>query len=354
MHRTPLVSAHEELGARMVDFGGWYLPVQYEGILAEHTAVRERCGIFDTCHMGRIMVTGSGAADYLSATLTVDANAMADGRCRYGFMLNEDAGIIDDLIVYRIAADNFMLVINSATIEGDLAQLNKHLTAGAALEDLSGQLAKVDIQGPLSPEITSKILGADLTDLRYFHLLEIEFEGKKAIVSKTGYTGEVGFEVYLPTDLVVSLWEKALAAGTTPAGLGARDTLRLEAGLPLYGHEMTTDITPVEAGFMRYIDTSRSFVGANALNARVASVPSIGLIAFQMEGRQSARHGNKVMIGGKEAGSVTSGSFGPSLGYCIGFAYIQLDFLAESTTFEIDNGRKMLKASVAKSPFYTK
>ena len=354
MKRTPLAETHEALKARIIDFGGWYLPVQYKGIILEHNAVREKCGIFDTCHMGRLMVKGEAAAEYLSSTLTVDASAMPDGRCKYGFMLTEDAGIIDDLIVYRISQNEFMVVINSATLDVDLAQLNKHLRLGVTIEDVSAETAKIDIQGPDSPAIASSALGVDITDLGYFRLKQIEFEGQPAIVSKTGYTGETGYEVYLPANLAAPLWKKAMAAGAVPAGLGARDTLRLESGLPLYGHEMSVDTTPIEAGFMRYIDTARTFVGAESLRAKANSEPAHKLTPFKIEGRQSARNGNKVIIGDMEAGWVTSGSFAPSLGYCVGFAYIKPDLLGGKAEFSIDNGRKLLSASVSQSPFYKK
>lgn len=354
MLKTPLAEEHEKLGARMVDFSGWYLPVQYTGIVNEHTAVRQACGAFDTCHMGRIMVTGSGSGDYLSAVVTVDAANMPVGRCRYGFLLNNDAGIIDDLIVYRLAHSEFMVVVNSATHDNDLVQLRQHIKPGVKIEDVSSSMAKIDIQGPLSPEITSKTLAFDLTDLRYFQTRIVSFRNSSIIVSRTGYTGETGFELYVPTGLIAEIWTTCLKHGATPSGLGARDTLRLEAGLPLYGHEFSTDVTPLEAGFMRYIDLQRSFIGSETLRMKAKSGPARKLTPFTIEGRQSARNGNAAIIGGEKAGFVTSGSFAPSLGYCIGFAYLDSDMSANSNTFEIDNGRKILNASVSKTPFYKK
>lgn len=345
---------HEALNARMVDFSGWYLPIQYEGIFAEHHAVRDKCGIFDTCHMGRVIVKGAAAGEYLSSTLTVDASSMPNGRCRYGFMLTEDAGIIDDLIVYRISKNEFMVVINSATLDADIKQFHKCLLPGVTIEDVSSEMAKLDIQGPDSPAVASSALGVDITDLGYFRLRQIQFEGQPAIVSKTGYTGETGYEVYLPASLAASLWTNAMTAGATPAGLGARDTLRLESGLPLYGHEMSIRTTPIEAGFMRYINLTRTFVGSAALRAKADAEPAHRLTPFQIEGRQSARNGNKVLVGDQEAGWVTSGSFGPSLGFAIGFAYIKPGLLSGLSTFSIDNGRKLLEAAVSQSPFYTK
>ena len=354
MNRTPLAEVHEKLNARMVDFSGWYLPVQYTGIVAEHFAVRQHCGIFDTCHMGRVFVSGPSAAEYLSQTLTVNAAAMSDGACRYGFLLNDAGGIIDDLIVYRISLNEFMVVINSATREGDLAQLQSHSMTGVTIEDVSEALAKIDVQGPTSPEILARVLGLDLSALRYFQFQEALYQGQRVFVSRTGYTGETGFEVYLPAACIVELWHKLIANGATPAGLGARDTLRLEAGLPLYGHEMNTTTTPLEAGFMRYIDLAREFIGVAALRAKSGAEPTVKLTPFMIEGRQSGRHGNKILISGQEAGWVTSGSFAPSLGYCIGFAYIQPAMLADKKVFQLDLGRKQLDACVTTSPFYNK
>ncbi len=354
MKRTPIAQVHEEAGARMVDFSGWYLPVQYSGILAEHGAVRERCGIFDTCHMGRLVIQGEKAAAFISSTLTVDAQAMQDGQCRYGFMLNENAGIIDDLIVYRRAGDRFMVVVNSATHDKDISHLKSRLPAGITIEDIGPATAKIDVQGPSSPHIIGHALNKDLSELRYFRFTTLDHDGQPATVSRTGYTGETGFEIYLPAEKAASLWSDLIDAGALPCGLGARDTLRLEAGLPLYGHELTEEADPAAAGMMRYIDLSRDFLGADALRVKAGTVPSHKLTPFRIEGRQAARHGNRAVINGEEIGWVTSGSFAPTLGYSIGFAYIDPSRLGNTETFGIDNGRKILNASITESPFYRK
>jgi len=351
MKKTPLSAEHERLSARMVDFSGWHLPVQYEGIFTEHAAVREACGLFDTCHMGRILAKGHWAPSFLSRTTTVDAENMPVGRCRYGFILNEAAGILDDLIIYRLCEDEFMVVVNAATRESDIKHLSAFLPDAASLDDISAKTAKIDIQGPMSTAVMKDATGIDLTALKYFCLETIAFGTEKAIVSRTGYTGETGYEIYLPSELAVEFWNKAMKAGATACGLGARDTLRLEAGLPLYGHEMTEERTPAEAGFMRYIDLSRDFIGAPAL--RQNSKPLLCLMPFRIDGRQSARNGNKVIVNSQEAGWVTSGSFAPSLGHSIGFAYVDSKSLAGSDSFGIDNGRKILEAFVTQAPFYT-
>jgi aminomethyltransferase len=352
MKRTHLAELHEESGARMVDFSGWYLPVQYTGILAEHSAVRTACGIFDTCHMGRLLFLGDNAADFISTVTTVDAHAMTDGRCRYGLMLSEAGGVLDDLIVYRFSKNKFMVVVNSATHERDVAHLNQQLREGVTIEDIGPHTAKMDIQGPASPKVVSKVLETEISDLKYFRFAEATYDGEPATLSRTGYTGEMGFEIYLPSHKAVSFWDSAVKNGALPCGLGARDTLRLEAGLPLYGHEMTEETTPIQAGMMKYVDLSRDFTGAAALRDKVHAQPPSQLTAFTIEGRQSARHGNRAILGENDIGMVTSGSFAPTLGISVGFAYLNPDLLGKSTAFGIDNGRKILNALVTKAPFY--
>jgi aminomethyltransferase len=354
MKKTPLSAVHEAANARMTDFGGWYLPVQYEGILAEHKAVREHCGIFDTCHMGRIRVSGRDAASALSSALTIDACALRDGRCRYGFMLNERGGIIDDLIVYRSSQSDFMVVTNSATFEKDFSTLRSRIPGGTAVEDIAIDSAKVDVQGPESPAIMKKLLNSDVSDMPYFGFRKISFDGIEAVVSRTGYTGETGYEVYMPASRIASFWQSAVRSGAAPCGLGSRDTLRLEAGLPLYGHELTEETTPLDAGFMRYISLSRSFTGSSALRQLSEEGPSARLTPFTIDGRQSARSGNRIVVDGADAGWVTSGSFAPSLGHCIGFAYVKAAALESRKTFGIDTGRKIIDACIAGVPFYKK
>jgi aminomethyltransferase len=352
--RTVLHDAHVRLGARLTDFGGWDMPVQYDGILAEHQRVRQDVGMFDTCHMDAFGVAGPGALDFLSRTLTQDLRTLADGRCRYGFLLRDDGGLLDDLIAYRFAADRWMLVVNAGTAPRDFDCMRSRLPgAGVLLEDLRDVQGKIDVQGPNSADPMKRVLGFDSAGMGYFSFRPAKWEGADILVSRTGYTGEYGFEIYAPVRTVAAIWEQLLTAGVKPCGLGARDTLRLDAGLPLYGHELREDVTPVEAGMMKYASKAEPFAGRDALRARQTVGPKQKLVGFAVAGRQSARHGNRVLdAAGAEAGRVTSGSFSPTLGHAIGFAYVRPELAAPGAALKIDLGSRHLDARVVPTPFY--
>jgi aminomethyltransferase len=352
MQETPLHALHVESGARMVDFSGWHMPVQYEGILAEHHATRRTVTVFDTCHMGRYLIEGANALDALSRIITSDLSKLADGRCQYGFMLNEQAGVLDDLITYRLASDRYLVVANAGTREKDIAWLRSHLPANVMFTNLSASMSKIDVQGPASAVALSRLAGRDLSGLRYFSFTKFRWQGIEMIASRSGYTGEIGFELYPPTTAVAELWRALLKEGVKPAGLGARDTLRLEAGLPLYGHEMTETTTPADAGYLRYAMKAADFIGKKALQEQIGSGPSKCLIGFKVTGRQSARNGNTVLYDGKPAGTVTSGSFAPTLDCSIGMAYLDSSFAAKRLPFVIDTGRARLEAEETTVPFY--
>jgi aminomethyltransferase len=354
--RTILHDRHVSLGARMVDFGGWDMPVQYDGILAEHQRTRQHVSMFDTCHMDEFLVDGPGSLDFLSRMVTQNLRTLADGRCRYGFLLRDDGGVLDDLIVYRMAVDNWMVVVNAGTSPNDFKWMKSHLPkTGATLKDMRGTYGKLDVQGPESRAAMEKVLGYSLGEMGYFTFKNIVLDGALAVISRTGYTGEHGYEIYAPEADIAKLWDKLLESGVRPAGLGARDTLRLEAGLPLYGHELNETLSPVEAGMMRYAVKEEDFVGRAALLARQASGPARKLVGFTITGRQSARNGNRVLdMSGAEAGVVTSGSFAPSLGQAIGYAYVRPDFSAVGATFKIEVGSRQLDATVVTPPFYRK
>lgn len=349
-HPTILHDSHKRLGARLIDFGGWDLPVQYDGILVEHQRVRQDVGMFDTCHMDAFRVSGTGALDFLSYMLTQDLRTLADGRCRYGFMLREDAGVLDDLIAYRFSATDWMVVVNAGPAADDFAWLSRYRpVVGVSLTDLRGIQGKIDVQGPNSRRAVESVLGLDLSDMGYFRFRTF---GAGGIVSRTGYTGELGYEIFAPLVAVVALWERLLAAGVKPAGLGARDTLRLEAGLPLYGHELSEKVSPAEAGMLRYAGKSEAFMGREALLVRQQTAAAPHLSAFTIAGRQSARNGNRVLDAvGDEAGWVTSGSFSPTLGHAIGFAYVRPDLAVPGQIFDVDAGRNVLPARVTTAPF---
>jgi len=351
LERTILRDRHERLGARLINFGGWELPVQYDGILAEHQRVRQHVGMFDTGHMGAFLVSGRESLDFLSRMLTQDVRAMADGRCRYGFLLRENGGVLDDLIVYRFSSTAWMVVVNAGPAKDDLAWLARFCPiSGVALTDLRGVQSKLDVQGPESRLAMERAMGLDLSGLGYFQFRRTE---SGALVSRTGYTGDLGYEIYASPQAIAGLWDRLRAEGVKPAGLGARDTLRLEAGLPLYGHELTTEVSPVEAGMMRYAGKTEPFMGRDALRARQADPGRPRLVAFQIAGRQSARQDNRVLdTAGHEAGRVTSGSFSPSLECAIGFAYVRQEMTPIGTELGVDTGRQVLAARVTTAPFW--
>jgi len=350
---TPLHDVHVGAGARMVDFGGWRMPLQYTGILAEHEATRTAVAMFDTCHMGRIMVEGPRSREVLSSLVTVDVDGMQPGRCRYGFLLNDDAGILDDLIAYALSPQSWMLVVNAGTAGADLAWIASR-AGDASVTDITTSRAKLDVQGPNSKAAVEHVLGTDLTGLRYFRFTTCRYGDGDTLVSRTGYTGELGYEIYVEASRVQDLWAALSDTGVLPAGLGARDTLRLEAGLPLYGHELTESVTPAEAGMHRYASKTSAFIGKDALHDRLAEGLDKRLVGFTINGRQSARHGNPVRVQGLRVGEVTSGSFAPTLGCSCGMAYVECAFTEVGSRLEIDTGRKRLDAKTAAMPFYRK
>lgn len=351
IQKTVLCDHHIQRGARMVDFSGWLMPVQYEGILAEHHRTRMDVTMFDTCHMGRFRVTGPGSRAFINGLLTTEVSALKDGQCKYGFLLREDGGILDDLITYRLSEVDWLIVVNAGTRPKDRAWIQARLPAGVVFKDISETMAKIDVQGPNALTCVSRVCGVDVTGLGYFRVKCFDFGGE-AFVSRTGYTGEKGVELYVDATRMVELWERFLAAGVKPAGLGARDTLRLEAGLPLYGHELSEDVTPVEAAMMRYVTKTTDYVGRDAVLQHLARGPTRVLAGYTIEGRQSARAGQAVLAGGRQVGVVTSGSFGPTLQKVVGFASLESPFSKVGTRLQVDTGRTRLEALVVKTPFY--
>jgi len=354
--RTILYDSHILLGARMVDFGGWDMPVLYDGIIAEHHRTRQDVAMFDTCHMDAFRVEGPASLDFLSRLVTQDLRSLADGRCRYGFLLRDDGGVLDDLIVYRFSADCWMVVVNAGTAPGDFVWFQSHApAAGIVLQDLRGLQGKIDVQGPHSQRPVETLLGMDLNGMGYFTFRKFNVNGVAGVVSRTGYTGEHGYEIYAPVAAALEFWERLLSLGVKPAGLGARDTLRLEAGLPLYGHELNLDVSPAEAGMTKYAAKNEEFIGRAAVLARQADGVTRRLVGFRIDGRQSARNGNCVLdAAGAVAGMVTSGSFAPTLGRAIGCAYVRSDLATPETVLTIDLGSRQLTARVATLPFYRK
>jgi aminomethyltransferase len=332
----------------MASFAGWDMPIQYEGIVAEHMHTRTAAAVFDICHMGEFLIRGPGARQQLEQAVSHRLDNLAPGKCRYGFLLNPQGGVLDDLIVYCLKTDNYMLVVNAARAAGDFAALSARLSAPVALEDVSGKTGKIDLQGPLSLEVLTTLLGSGFRDLGYFSFRDTTFAGEMLLVSRTGYTGELGYELYLPWGNTPALWAKLVDdACVKAAGLGARDTLRLEAGLPLYGHELDEEHTPAEAGMDKMLTSPANYVGKEgALRVRQRLIPLV------IAGRRSARAGDAVTLpDGVRAGLVTSGSFAPSLGHAIALAWVD-EAHAGADNFIVHAAKAELPAQKTALPFY--
>jgi aminomethyltransferase len=347
--KTPLYDWHVANKAKIAPFGGWDMPIQYKGIIAEHTHTREKAGIFDICHMGEFILKGASAKEALSKAVSVNLETLKPQRCRYGFLLNEQGGIIDDLIVYFLDTDEYMIVVNAACRANDFATIKSRLPSGLSFTDVSDQTGKLDLQGPTSLDVLERILPGPWRDLPYFGLVSAEFEGTPLLVSRTGYTGELGLELYVAADKALALWEKILAdPDVMPVGLGARDTLRLEAGLPLYGQDLDENHTPAESGYGGMLTSPADYVG----KAKATDVHE-KLIALAVSCRRSARHHDVVVLDGNEVGTVTSGSFSPSLGQAIALAYVPKEY-ANAENYIIMASKTELSAVKVDRPFYTK
>nr|WP_287410269.1 glycine cleavage system aminomethyltransferase GcvT [Pseudodesulfovibrio sp.] len=345
---TPLTEWHRENGAKMAPFAGFDMPVQYKGIIVEHKHTRTKAGIFDICHMGEFKLSGAGAKDGLNKIVSHDLETLASGKCRYGFLLNESGGINDDLIIYCTAEDEYMLVVNGACRQKDFDHIRANLPAALVLTDVSDETAKIDVQGPESLEVLNALLDSNWNHLKYFNFEETDVAGFPMIVSRTGYTGELGYELYLPSTNALKIWEKLAAdERVEPIGLGARDTLRLEIGYPLYGQDLDEDHTPKEAGAGFFLKKETEYIGKSGL----AEVKE-SLIALSIDGRRTARHYDEVLLpSGEKTGVITSGSFAPSLGHCIALAYVRAED-ADGDEFIVKTARVELKAQKAALPFF--
>jgi aminomethyltransferase len=359
LHLTPLNDRHVALGARMIDFAGWLMPVQYAGILDEHRAVRERAGLFDLSHMGELFLEGPEAGAALAHALVTNPPALADGRAHYSMIVASDGGIIDDLIVYRLAADRFLVVANASNAQTVSDALAERITGfKAVLDDRSLATALVAIQGPRSVDIVRPLTDVDLDALRYYAIAEGTVAGITALVARTGYTGEDGFEVFVDTDRAVELWDALMAAGSgagiAPIGLGARDTLRLEAGMPLYGNELDRTTNPYEANLGRVVklDKPGDFIGRAALEKVARDGVARRLVGLVMRGRGIARHGYPVLADARPTGIVTSGTHSPSLGEAIAMAYVATADADPGRMVDVEIRGQRVPAEVVALPFY--
>ena len=359
MKKTPLYENHIKLGGRMIDFGGWMLPVQYEGIMKEHNGVRTAAGLFDVSHMGEITVKGAGAEAFIQNLVTNDISRLEDLQAIYSPMCYPDGGTVDDVIVYKFSRENYLIVVNAANTDKDFEWMARNKAGRAEIENVSERYAQLALQGPAAQRILQNLTGFDLGSIKFFRFAaDVKVKGIKALVSRSGYTGEDGFELYIKAENAGALWESLLdngrEEGLIPVGLGARDTLRFEASLPLYGQELAKDISPLEAGLSHFVKLDKEFfIGGEALKAQAAGLKR-KLVGFEMIGPGVARHGFTVLSGGKEIGFVTSGSYSPTLDKNLGMALVSAEYSGEGAEIDIAVRNKIVKARTVKMPFYTK
>jgi len=351
--RTPLYEQHVQLGAKMVPFAGWEMPVTYEGIREEHSAVRHHAGMFDVSHMGEVEVEGPGALAFLQRVLSNDVARVGVGGAQYSVLCNEEGGVIDDLFAYRLGADRFLIVTNAANHETDLAWLGRQSRSFDVLvRDVADRYAMLAVQGPHARAVVSRALRIELPPR--FHVAHIQVGRRPALACGTGYTGEDGVELLLDPEVAVPIWAELLDAGVVPCGLGARDTLRLEVCYPLHGNELTPDRNPIGAGLGWCCKEATGFIGAEAVARARAEGTAEQLVAFKIEGQGIPREGNPVIRGEEEVGTVTSGTFSPSLELGAGMAYVRSDLTDVGTELEIDVRGKRRPARIASKPLYAK
>jgi len=355
--RTPLYDKHLEASARMVEFAGFDMPVQYQGVLEEHAAVRENVGMFDVSHMGEVTLEGPGALETAQRLVTNDLSKCKDGQAQYSALCNEKGGVIDDIIVYRFAPDRLFICVNASGRAKDFEWMRAHAKGGVAVGQRSDDWAQIAIQGPNAPKLVDSLCEPRVLDLAYYHFREATVAGVRGcIVARTGYTGEDGFEVFVPPAGATRLWDALLAKGVVPCGLGARDSLRLEVAYRLYGNDMDEEHTPLEAGlgWIVKLDKPGGFIGSAALARQKQEGLRRKLAGFKVTGKGIARHGYPVLKDGHRAGEVTSGTMSPVLKEAIGLAYLPAAVAKEGTPFEVEIRGKPVAAQVVKTPFVEK
>jgi aminomethyltransferase len=356
LRRTPLHDLHRRLGARMVAFAGFEMPVHYGSILDEHAAVRERAGLFDVSHMGQIHVTGAPAEATLERLLTSPVASLRVGRVRYGLLCNAEGGVLDDVTVYRRGEQSFFLCVNAANVEKDYRWVVRHALPGAEVRDRSAETGLLALQGPAAAAVLAGVTRLPVRELARFAWLEGELAGAAALVSRTGYTGSDGFEIYLPADRAAGVFEALLEAGRAhglrPAGLGARDTLRLEAALPLYGHELDEETSPLEARLDRFVKLDAGgFIGVEALRRQRAQGLRRRLVGFLLDAPGVARAGHDLLHDGGPVGRVTSGAPSPTLGKSIGLGYVPPALGEVGTRLAVSIRGRAVPARVVETPF---
>lgn len=359
MKNTALTQTHTSLGAKMVPFAGYNMPVSYEGVNAEHATVRNSVGVFDVSHMGEFLIEGPNALDLIQKVSANDATKLSVGKAQYSYLPNETGGVVDDLIIYKIKDETYLLVVNASNIEKDWNHISKYNEAiGADMRDLSEDYSLLAIQGPKAVEAMQSLSSHDLSEIKFYNFIVGDFAGvEHVIISATGYTGSGGFEIYCKNSEVKQVWDKVLEAGADfgikPIGLAARDTLRLEMGYCLYGNDINDTTSPLEAGLGWVTKFTKDFVNSEALEKEKAHGLERKLIAFELDGRGIPRHDYDIVDGqGKKIGVVTSGTMSPSLGKGIGLGYVPKIFSDVGSKINIQIRKNAISATVVKLPFY--
>jgi len=359
LKNTPLHQTHKELNARLVPFAGWEMPVQYTGVIEEHLNVRKACGLFDVSHMGEIEISGPKALEAVQAITTNDASKLKEGQIQYTLLCYPEGGVVDDITLYKFSGTRYMLCVNASNTEKDFNWIREKAGHLADIRDLSNNFGQLAIQGPLSVEILQNTCNLDLSLIRYYHFREGNIAGVDAIISRTGYTGEDGFEIYVPWDKTVKAWQALMEAGRgfgiKPAGLGARDTLRLEMGFPLYGNELDENTTPLEAGLDRFVKFDKPhFIGKDELEKQARQGINRRLVGLEMTEQGIPRSHHNIIANNRIVGNITSGTMSPTLGRGIGMGYVETAFTPIGTELGVEIRGKIKGARVAKTPFYTK
>ncbi|MDQ3089083.1 MAG: glycine cleavage system aminomethyltransferase GcvT [Acidobacteriota bacterium] len=360
LKKTPLNKIHRELGGKMVDFGGWDMPVQYSGVIAEHLGTRTNAGLFDVSHMGEIYVEGADAIAFVDRLTTNDVTKLVDGQAHYSALTYKNGCVVDDLLVYRFDQDKLLLVVNAGTTDKDWDWITSHTKdENITLTNASADYCQIAVQGPQAVEIAQKLTDVSLDEIKYYHFTVGTFDGVDAIISRTGYTGEDGFEIYANKDFAEQIWNNLLEAGNfgaengiLPCGLAARNTLRLESAMSLYGHEISDEITPLEANLGWICKLKTDFLGKDALVKQKEAGLKRKLVGFEMTDKGIARDGFDVYIDDKKVGYVTSGSPAPYLKKNIGLAFVPIELANIGQAIKIDVRGKHLSAEIVPTPFY--
>lgn len=359
LKRTPLYEIHKNLGAKMTVFAGWEMPLEYSGIIDEHLNVRTAVGLFDISHLGQIEVSGAKALDAVQLVTTNDASRLTDNRIQYSLLCNPSGGILDDVTIYRFNEGRYLVCVNAVNREKVFNWLSERIGDVAEVRDKSSDLATLAIQGPLAQQVLQKICDTDLSRIKHYHFTSSNITGISSIVSRTGYTGEDGFEIYIPSSAAEAVWNRIMdvgkESGIKPAGLGARDSLRLEMGYTLYGNDISEDTTPLEAGLERFVKFQKSsFIGKEALLTQAHEGIKKRFTGFEMVGRGIPRSHYPIHAEGRKIGEVTSGGHSPSLGKGIGMGYVETPFASQGSKIEIEIRGKMVEAVVVNRLFYKK